>query len=109
MSRDTTKLHATARGGVTTPEWDQAVNLISSGPFRELIEDLLGYLDVGLPVSPLANEWMREQSDRAARLMEHAVEQITRGATALERIAALFERAETSVGAASKRTEAARG
>jgi hypothetical protein len=109
MPRDTTKLRTTARGGVTTTEWDQAVDLISRGPFRDLIEDLLGYLDVGLPVSPLANEWMREQSDRAAGLMGRAIEEISRNARAMERIAALLERAETSASAASKRTEAPRG
>jgi len=109
MPRDTTKLRATMRGGGTTPEWDQAVNVLSRGPFRDLVEDLLGYLDVGLPVSPLANAWMREQNDRAAGLMCRAIEEICRGATAFERIAALLERAETSVGAASKGTEAPRG
>lgn len=94
MPRDKTKLHATARGGVTPPEWDQTMDLVSTGAVRDFLEDLLSYLDVGLPVSPLANDWMREQANRAAHLAERGIEELVRAAGALERIAALLERAE---------------
>ncbi|HEX6641019.1 MAG TPA: hypothetical protein VF215_07885 [Thermoanaerobaculia bacterium] len=94
MPRDREKLYATGRGGVTPPEWDQAMDLVSTGAVRDFLEDLLGYLDVGLPVSPLANDWMREQADRAAQLAERGIEEIARAAGALERIAGLLERAE---------------
>lgn len=94
MPRDREKLSATGRGGVTPPEWDQAMDLVSTGAVRDFLEDLLGYLDVGLPVSPLANDWMREQADRAAQLAERGIEEIARATGALERIAGLLERAE---------------
>ena len=94
MPRDRDKLSATGRGGVTPPEWDQAMDLVSTGAVRDFLEDLLAYLDVGLPVSPLANDWMREQADRAAQLAERGIEEIARTATDLERIAGLLERAE---------------
>lgn len=94
MPRDREKLYATGRGGVTPPEWDQAMDLVSTGAVRDFLEDLLAYLDVGLPVSPLANDWMREQADRAAQLAERGIEEIARAASALERIAGLLERAE---------------
>lgn len=74
MPRDREKLYATGRGGVTPPEWDQAMDLVSTGAVRDFLEDLLAYLDVGLPVSPLANDWMREQADRAAQLAERGIE-----------------------------------
>lgn len=94
MPHDREKLNATGRGGVTPPEWDQAMELVSTGAVRDFLEDLLGYLDVGLPVAPLANDWMREQADRAAQLAERGIEEIARAAGALERIAGLLERAE---------------
>lgn len=94
MARNREKLYATGRGGVTPPEWDQAMDLVSTGAVRDFLEDLLAYLDVGLPVSPLANDWMREQVDRAAQLAERGIEEIARAATALERVAGLLERAE---------------
>jgi hypothetical protein len=92
MPRDREKLYATGREGVTPPEWDQAMDLVSTGAVRDFLEDLLAYLDVGLPVSPLANDWMREQADRAAQLAERGIDEIA--ATALERVAGLLERAE---------------
>ena len=94
MPRDRERLYATGRSGVTPPEWDQAMDLVSTGAVRDFLEDLLAYLDVGLPVSPLANDWMREQADRAAQIAERGIDEIARAAGALERIAGLLERAE---------------
>jgi len=94
MPRDREKISATGRGGVTPPEWDQAMDLISTGAVRDFLEDLLAYLDVGLPVSPLANDWMRAQADRVAQFAERGIEELARAAGALERIAGLLERAE---------------
>lgn len=94
MPRDREKLRATGRDGVTPPEWDEAMDLVSTGAVRTFLEDLLAYLDVGLPVAPLANEWMREQADRAALLAARGIEELARAAGALERLAALLERAE---------------
>ena len=94
MPRDRDRLRATGRGRVTPAEWDEAMDLVSTGAVRTFLDDLLAYLDVGLPVAPLANEWMREQADRAAQLAERGIEELARAAGALERIATLLERAE---------------